>query len=241
MIDIEKRVGTAVKHYWKTRTEQKDKQGSMTGIRDYGNRGAVTGGAQIDGFVNLMKDLLIESGLQDATIHENQTVLPGYFRPTKQWDLVVVADGHLLASIEFKSQAGPSYGNNFNNRIEEALGSATDIWKAYEKGAFNLSLAPWLGYFMLLEEEPKSTSPVSVSEPLFKAFEEFRNASYAKRYQLFCERLVRERLYDATCFMMANKERGLRGEYSEPSPELSFRNFATSLMGKAIAYAKKRK
>ncbi|MBI5492236.1 MAG: restriction endonuclease [Deltaproteobacteria bacterium] len=240
-MDIEQRVSEAIRYFWETRTKQKDKQGSTTGVRDYGNRGAVTGGAQINGFIALMKDLLLESGLNNAAIHKEQAVLPGYFRPTKQWDLVVVVDGHLLASIEFKSQAGPSYGNNFNNRIEEALGSATDIWKAYEKGAFNLSLAPWLGYFMLLEEEPGSTSPVAVSEPHFKAFEEFRHASYARRYQLFCERLVRERLYDATCFMMANREGGLRGEYSEPAPELGFRNFATSLMGKAIAYAKKRK
>lgn len=80
-----------------------------------------------------------------------------------------------------------------------------------------------------------------MSEPHFKVFDEFRNASYAKRYQLFCERLVRERLYDATCLMMSNREGGLKGEYSEPTPELGFRNFAASLMGKAIAYAKKRK
>lgn len=241
MIDIDQRLGEAVRHYWETRVKQKDKQGSLTGIRDYGSRGAVTGGAQIDGFVTLMKDLLVESGLPDTTIHRDKTVLPGFFRPTKEWDLVVVADGHLLATIEFKSQAGPSYGNNFNNRIEEALGSATDIWKAYEKGAFNLSQAPWLGYLMLLEEDPKSTTPVSMSEPHFKVFDEFRDASYAKRYQLFCERLVRERLYDATCFMMSNRAGGLKGEYSESAPELCFRNFAASLMGKAIAYAKKRK
>lgn len=240
MIGIEQRVREAVRHYWETRTKQKNKQGALTGVRDYGNRGAVTGGAQIDGFIDLMKDLLLESGLSKAMIHKNQTVLPGYFRPTKQWDLVVVVDGHLLAVIEFKSQAGPSYGNNFNNRIEEALGSATDIWKAYKEGAFNLSQAPWLGYFMLLEEEQKSTTPVAVSEPHFKVFDEFRDASYAKRYQLFCERLMRERLYDATCFMMSNREEGLNGRYAEPSIELSFKNFAASLMGKAIAYVKKK-
>jgi hypothetical protein len=41
--------------------------------------------------------------------------LPGYFRPTKEWDLLVILDGNLLASIEFKSQIGPSFGNNYNN------------------------------------------------------------------------------------------------------------------------------
>jgi len=63
------------------------------------------------------------------------TNLPGYFRPTKSWDLVVVSDEQLFASIEFNSHVGPSFGNNFNNRVEEALGSASDLWMAYREGA----------------------------------------------------------------------------------------------------------
>lgn len=83
------------------------------------------------------------------------TTLPGYFRPTKDWDVVAVAQENLLATIEVKSHAGPSYGNNFNNRIEEALGSATDFWSAYRRGVFRLSSRPFLGYLMLLEEDDK--------------------------------------------------------------------------------------
>jgi hypothetical protein len=45
--------------------------------------------------------------------------------------------------MEFKSQIGPSFGNNFNNRTEEALGSATDIWAAYREGAFKPSSRPF--------------------------------------------------------------------------------------------------
>ena len=59
--------------------------------------------------------------------------LPGFFRPTKEWDLLVVKDGHLIAVIEAKSQVGPSLGNNFNNRTEEAMGSAIDLWKSYRR------------------------------------------------------------------------------------------------------------
>ncbi|NEX15039.1 MAG: hypothetical protein C1941_10180, partial [Prosthecochloris sp.] len=40
------------------------------------------------------------------------------------------------------------------------------------------------------------TTPVRVDEPHFEVFPEFKEASYAKRYGLFCERLMRERLYD---------------------------------------------
>jgi len=33
----------------------------------------------------------------EYSIFKKKTVLPAYFRPTKDWDLVVVADGELLA------------------------------------------------------------------------------------------------------------------------------------------------
>lgn len=149
-------------------------------------------------------------------------------------------DGELLATIEFKSHVGPSFGNNFNNRVEEALGSATDILTAYREGVFKLSRRPWLGWLILLEDTRKSQNPVRVSEPHFEVFKEFKEASYAKRYELFCERLVRERLYDATCLLLSDRDNGLKGAYSEPSQEINFKNFATSLSAHAIAYAKMR-
>jgi len=208
-------------------------------MKDYGTRGAVTGGKHLDGFISLLKELLTEAGLPDSTIHTRTTALPGFFRPTKMWDLVVVVDGELLASIEFKAQVG-SFGNNFNNRIEEALGNSCDLLTAYREGRFKPSQKPWLGWLMLLEDSPKSTSPVRVSEPHFEVFPEFKSTSYAKRYELFCERLVRERLYDAACFLMSNEAIGLNGGYSEPNKELGFRPFATSLKAHAKAHAELR-
>jgi len=144
--------------------------------------------------------------------------------------LTVVVDGELLATIEFKSHVGPSFGNNFNNRVEEALGSAIDILTAYREGAFKPSQKPWLGWLMLLEDTCKSQSPVQVLEPHFKVFKEFKKASYVKRYELFCERLVRERLYDATCLLLSDRDRGVKGKYSEPNKEIDFKKFVTSLM-----------
>ncbi len=200
----------------------------------------MTGGAQLDGFIKLLAFILKEAGLDNHEICTKQCVLPGYFRPTKDWDLVAFADGQLLASIEFKSHVGPSFGNNFNNRVEEALGSATDVWTAYREGAFKPSAKPWLGWLMLLEDAPQSRSPVRVAEPHFKVLKEFKHASYSKRYELFCQRLVRERLYDATCLMLSDRESGLRGCYAEPNEELTFRNFAASLSAHAIAFARMR-
>lgn len=240
-MDYSKEVSFAVKHFWKTRLKQYENQGTATGTKDAGNRSAVTGGAQLDGFIHLLATILIDSGLPDHSIYTKKTVLPGYFRPTKDWDLVIVVGGELLASIEFKSHVGPSFGNNFNNRVEEALGSATDIWTAYREGAFKPSQKPWLGWLMLLEDTQKSQTSVRVSEPHFEVFKEFKEASYSKRYELFCERLVRERLYDATCLLLSDRVNGLNGGYSEPNLEVNFKKFVASLSGHAIAFSKIRK
>jgi hypothetical protein len=239
-MDYKDRVAKAVQYFWEVRTQQHEKQGSATGVKDAGYRSAVTGGKHLDGFIELLTQLLSEAGLPDSTIHTSATTLPGYFRPTKNWDLVVVVDGMLLASIEFKAHVGPSFGNNFNNRVEEALGNSTDLLTAYREGKFKPSQKPWLGWLMLLEDTSKSTSPVRVDEPHFEVFPEFKATSYAKRYELFCERLMRERLYDRTCLILSDRTSGLKGEFTEPNPEFSFASFATSLSAHAIAYAKMR-
>lgn len=240
-MDYSNRLAKAVRHFWKVRTRQHEKQGSVTGKKDAGNRSAVTGGKHLDGFIKLLTELLSEAGLPDTTIHTTSTTLPGYFRPTKNWDLVVVNNDILLASIELKAHIGPSFGNNFNNRVEEALGNSTDLLTAYREGKFKPSLRPWLGWLMLLEDTPKSTAPVRVDEPHFEVFEEFKNISYALRYELFCERLMRERLYDGTCLILSDKAGGLKGKFREPNPEFSFATFASSLSAQAMAYAKMRR
>ncbi len=236
-MDHEDRVKKAVRYFWRIRTQQLKKQGSVSGRKDTGNRSAVTGGKHLDGFINLFAELLSEAGLPDSTIHTTSTTLPGYFRPTKNWDLVAVVDGQLLASIEFKAHVGPSFGNNFNNRVEEALGNSTDLLTAYREGKFKPSQKPWLGWFMVLEETSKSISPVRADEPYFEVFPEFKNSSYSRRYELFCERLLRERLYDGVCLILSDKKSGLRGHFTEPNPELSFTTFATSLSAHAMVYA----
>src|SRR5207245_1068725 len=179
--------------------------------KDRGDRSAVTGGKHLDGFREMVADLLIASGLKRATIYwRKQTELPGWFRAEKNWDLLIVADEKLVAIVEFKSQVG-SFGNNFNNRTEEALGNAADLWAAYEEGAFKPSERPWLGYLMMLQDAPAANLPVRVKEPHFKVFPEFKNASYAERYNQLLTTLVRGRLYDAGCFLMSSREDGLKG------------------------------
>lgn len=233
------RVRRAVRRFWLTRGRQAKAQGGGTGDRDRGARSAVTGGAHLDGFADLIRDLIVEAGVEDTAVHRRRRVeLPGYYRAEKKWDLVVVVAGRLFATVEFKAQVGPSFGNNYNNRTEEALGNATDYWAAYREGAFRGSPKPWLGYMMLLEEASGSTRPVSVAQPHFPVFEEFRDASYAKRYEILLTKMVRERLYDAASLILTPRNAARRGTFSEPCSELAFANFAESLVARAIAYSR---
>jgi len=240
--DLAKAVRGAVRHFWRTRTRQAKAQGAKSGDRDRGARSAVTGGAHLDGFAELIRKLVVDAGVSDTAVHRRTRVeLPGYYRAEKKWDFVVVVDGRLFATVEFKAQVGPSFGNNYNNRTEEALGNATDYWAAFREGAFRGSPRPWLGYLMVLEDASGSTRPVSVAEPHFQVFEEFRDASYAKRYEILLTKMVRERLYDAASLILSPSDAGRNGAFSEPCSELTFANFAESLVARAIAYSRTQK
>ena len=111
----------------------------------------------MDGFINLISGIIESNGIDKKYIFYKKSLeLPGYFRPTKEWDLLVVKDNQLIIALEAKSQVGPSFGNNFNNRTEEAIGSAVDLWTAYRDGAFNKTIKPWLGYLFILEDCARS-------------------------------------------------------------------------------------
>lgn len=237
--DLEGQLRNAVAFFWRTRVAQEMRQGTASGDRDRGGRAAVTGGGHCGEFVRLVRDLIVASGVPKTQVFtaRRTTDLPGYFRATKDWDLLAVVDGTLLAVVELKSQVG-SFGNNFNNRTEEAIGNATDLWTAFREGAFKSSPRPWLGYFMMLEDAPGSTRSVAVREQHFRVFKEFKGTSYAARYAILCRRLVRERLYDAACLIMSSRETGPNGDYREPDHELSFQRFATSLVAHVTAFTR---
>jgi restriction endonuclease XhoI-like protein len=116
-MDLDERFREAIQHFWATRAAQQRHQ-AKRGVTDAGMRGAATGGAQMSAVEALVVEILIEAGLPPADIRTRLALeLPGYFRPEKKWDLLVISSGRLAAAIEFKSQVGPSFGNNFNNRV----------------------------------------------------------------------------------------------------------------------------
>jgi len=199
------------------------------GNTDPGLRAGVTSGAHLDPLADLVKAVIMDAGIPADHIHggRNSLELPGYFRAEKKWDVVVVHGGELVAAIEFKSILG-SFGNNMNNRTEEALGNATDVLHAAETGLLGLQ-PPWLGYVFLMQDEAGSRSPVRVKEPHFEVDREFRGASYQRRAMLLCRRLLMKRLYDAAWFVTGEP---LEGVVCEPAADLTWAKFEAALRGR---------
>jgi len=193
----------------------------------------------MDGFLSLARDIVHANGLEHADIHLERSVvtLPGYFRPTKLWDMLVINKGRLIAVLEFKSQVGPSFGNNFNNRAEEAIGSAHDIWTAYREGAFGETPRPFVGWLMLLEDGPGSRSPIRDKSPHFPLMPGFSGASYADRYNIMCRKFVQEQLYTTASIILSPRSASTTGEYSELSELTGLRTFVSTLAGHIAAEA----
>jgi type II restriction enzyme len=186
----------------------------------------------MDGFLSLIIDIIRLNGLDSAQIHINRAMLtlPGFFRPTKLWDILVLQRGELVAAIELKSQVG-SFGNNFNNRTEEAIGTAHDLWTAYREGALGNQPRPFVGWLMMVEDSVASRKAVRDASPHFPVFAEFQGASYLNRYDLLCQKLVKEGLYTSACLLVSPRDAVTSGEFSELSPMTSLKTFVTSLAG----------
>jgi type II restriction enzyme len=238
LVNYEQKALEAVKAFWGNREAARQKQ-IESGKADQGERAGVTGGKNMDGFLSLVLDIVKANGLAHAEIHQNRAMLtlPGYFRSTKLWDLLVMYKGELIAAIELKSQVGPSFGNNFNNRTEEAIGTAHDLWTAYREGAFGKQPRPFVGWLIMVEDAPKSRSPVRDSSPHFSVFEEFKGASYLKRYDLLCQRLVQEQLYTTATVIAAERSAVESGKYSQLSSMTGLKSFVTAFAGHIAAEA----
>ena len=232
-------MASAVRHFWRQRARATKNQ-EKRGVVDQGNRSGVTSGKNMDGFISMVNKIIIDNGAKDSHIHFGSRVdvtIPGFYRPTKNWDLLVVHRHELVAAIEFKSQVGPSFGNNFNNRVEEALGNAVDLNTAFREGAFGESQKPFLGYFFVLQECSASTRPVRLSSPHFPTLPEFNKTSYANRYEILCRKLVQEQLYDSAALVLTYKSSVRTGKYCCPSELISAKSFAANLASKIAAFS----
>lgn len=200
------------------------------GSTDPGLRAGVTSGKHLDPLAQLVEQVLVDAGLPQSAIYKDRGVeLPGYYRPEKKWDVVAIHEGTVAVAVEFKSILG-SYGNNMNNRVEEALGNATDLLEAAEKGLLGVK-PPWLGYVFLMQDEPASRSTVRVRQTHFPVDPQFSNSSYQDRALLMCRRLVLKRLYNAAWFITGDGE-GTPEGVREPAQDLSWAKFEAALRGR---------
>lgn len=226
----------AVEYFWRSRRRYEGTES----VAFAGRRQEVVGARHFDEFLQTLRELLISADVPDDSIHfrRSLTNLPGYFRATKMWDLLVVKDQELQAVIELKAQVGPSFGNNANNRAEEALGNAVDLWTAYREGAYLANPAPWVGYIFLLEDCEATRRPLAPRSRHFPVLEEFGSASYAERYELLLRRMVTERHYSAACLLLSEPHRaGDEQNYTEPAPDLSVASFIDGLLRRCSPHA----
>jgi hypothetical protein len=189
----------AVAAYWDTKRSQLE----LSRIADAvgaGTAGSVRGGKHFDAVAALLSKFFLDAGfpVESIAVKGNNIILPGYYRPTKQWDVVVAYEGTLVAAFEMKALGGPSFGNNYNNRIEEALGTAADTRRAGLADMFP-GEEPWLGYLFIVEDAPgsRTRSKIPIRRGAFEVEDVWNHLSYQERCSLSFRRLLSERLYDA--------------------------------------------
>jgi len=228
--NLDKRLAKAVKSFWKSQ------EGALLAKKessrpDTGKRGAVTSGKHLHSFIDLIGEIVRENGLEAASLrrHGSQATIPGFFRATKDWDLLIVHQGMLVAAIEMKSM-GSSFGNNLNNRAEEILGQSLDFLKAHERRVFRDCPKPFLGYCVVLADSPKIHRPVSSTSPHFDVLPEFAKAGYAQRFNLLCRKMVGEEMYSEAALLLSEPEAGLKtGQSRSLDDATSFKRFISGL------------
>jgi hypothetical protein len=233
LADYETIASAAVKKFWTGRTsallqDLERQQG--------GERAAVLSGKNMDGFLAMIQALVERNGLPHAAIHTSNRpllTLPGYFRPTKMWDVLVMD----VAAIELKSQVGPSFGNNYNNRTEEAIGTAKDLWTAVRENVLGDQPTPFVGWLILVEDCAKSRKPVRDRSPHFSVFEDFKSASYLDRYEILCRRLTQEQLYTQASVMVSPRTSGSDGVYLDMSGSTSLTSFVAAFAAHIAKWA----
>jgi len=230
----EDRVSNAVKSFWEVR--------DTAGVRS---------GKTLDAFEELFSWVVHNNGMPEAKIVTgSKAKLPGFFRPTKSWDILILNQNTLIAAIELKSIAD-SFGKNANNRNEEALGSGIDIKEAFEEDAFEGLTRLFTGYLILVEDCPATLSTVKIQMKHFRAMKEFManpesrdeiyvmneqggfpaidGVSYMDRFDILCKRLMQKKLYTAASVVKSPRSAINDGEFSKVSPDTGIKGFLASL------------
>jgi hypothetical protein len=221
-----KRVDLALRSWIDVRVEQALRSNG-TGNAQGGNRPAVTGGKHLNAIDLLVQEELTATGAEGLELRlGRKAALPGYYRPTKAWDLLVLQHGEPVLAVEYKSMNG-SEGRNLNNRADEVFGVAEDIRQAELHGLLPRTMRR--AYVFVMAMTPTSTREVKVAKVAAGTTDPaFDGADYLERSALMCERMMDTGLYH---FAWAVGVRERPFEWVEPRPAVTWDRFARGLHG----------
>ncbi|MFJ8442309.1 PaeR7I family type II restriction endonuclease [Kitasatospora griseola] len=215
----------AVAAYWGVKQAQAE-QSAIKAAVGTGTAGSIRAGRHFDSIAVLLSKFFVEAGYPSESIRISKGLeLPGYYRPQKQWDVVVTYENTLVAAFEMKALGGPSFGNNYNNRVEEALGSAVDLRRAALADLYP-GEKPWLGYFFIMQDEEGSRREVKPAKGALPVDPVWHKKSYQDRFGIFCQRLMAEQLYDAVCYVTSS---ATNPKPNEPVASLDWRHFSAAI------------
>lgn len=217
------RVLAAVR-YWFEAKESQLAAVLNAGRSQGGRRDAVVGGKHLDGLNTLVVDELDRLDVTGLSYLTNaRATLPGYYRASKSWDLLVLRDGEPILVVEYKSMKG-SEGKNLNNRIDEVLGVGEDLRAAQEHGLVPRNLRR--AYIFIMETTPEVLTPVGFRGSVGVPDDVFVTASYLDRMAILCSRIRQTGLYDMTWAIAACADP--IGFY-EPDPDVGWVRFKGDL------------
>lgn len=194
--------------------------------------------SRLEGFHALVSRILADNGLPAARVHAGQGLaLPGFFLPTRPWDIVVMHEGRLVAALAIRARTARSLENGFVTLGEEALCTGKEMDALCRRQAFGPGLRPWSGWLVFLEDGPALTQPVTVAPTLLQAVPEYRHGTHAEWYELLLRKLERERLFDTCALLLCPEELEQSGSYREPALELGGRRLLAHLASHAGAFA----
>ena len=220
----ETKARSAVKQFWSTWKKSGTKK-PMVG--------------SMEGFTDLITDIVYANGLTRANVLQQgrPVSLPGHFSPAQSWDLVVVNEGRLIAAMKLDSVPGELLANHVGMGRKEVLSMAMELRAACRGNIFRGTRQPFVGYLVLLEDALSFRCQVTDVSPYFPIFPEFRNTSYANRFNTLCVKLMREGLYTSAAVILSPRRASKSGEYFEMGEDTGLKSFVTTLAGHIAAEA----
>lgn len=217
-------VGELLAHFWREKGEAV-RRNVEAGRGGYGAQ--ARDARHMTVFAAFVRQMFIDAGLKEHEVFVDRAI-PGYFRRSKNWDVVATHKGHLVGVVELKSQVG-SEGNNGNNRIEEALGNAFDADTAQELNRAFGKLPVWTAFCMVFGSDPSLARPVGTrGAPLFQTDPVFDGMTYGDQWAIAVERFVLTGAYNAGWMAMTWVDRE-EISYAEPVPVATAETLRTQI------------